>query len=89
MGYHTNKKTSGRSAGSHPYTEDDMKHAGWCLRNNIAVMVSPNWDGPSTQWLVEIKINDKTHFDPTIYTAEKAYEKMYEYYKYYYDKYKK
>ena len=52
-------------------------------------MVSPNWDGPPTQWLVEIRINGKTHFDPTIYTAEKAHEKKYEYYKYYYDKYKK
>ena len=34
-------------------------------------------------------VNGKTNTDPNIYTAEEAYKKMYEYYKYYYDKYKK
>jgi len=89
MSYQFRKKSNGRSPGSHPYTGDDMKHAGWCLKNNIAVMVSPNWDGLPTQWLVEIRINGKTHIDPKIYIAKDAYKKMYEYYKYYYDKYSK
>ena len=89
MVYHGNKKSNGRRSGSHLYTDEDMKRVGWCLKNNIAVMVSPNWDGPPTQWLVEIRINSNTHVDPNIYTAEEAHKKMYEYYKYYYDKYKK
>jgi|TARA_R100000152_G_C6546937_1_gene22940 hypothetical protein len=88
MGYHTKKK-AGRSPGSHPYTDMDMKHAGWCLRNGISICVSPNWEGLSTQWLIEIRINGNTHVDPKIYTAAEAYKKMYKYYKYYYDKYKK
>ena len=88
MGYHTRKK-AGRSPGAHPYTADDMKHAGWCLRNDISICVSPNWEGLSTQWLIEIRINGNIHIDPKIYTAEEAYKKMYKYYKYYYDKYKK
>jgi len=83
------KGTSGRSSGSHPYTEQDMKRVGWCLRNDIAVMVSPNWEGPPSEWLIQIRINSNTHVDPKIYTAVEAHEKMYEYYKYYYDKYKK
>ncbi len=66
-----------------------MKHAGWCLRNDISICVSPNWDGLPTQWLIEIRINGNTHVDPKIYTAKDAYKKMYEYYKYYYDKYNK
>ena len=89
MVYHGNKKSNGRRSGSHLYTDEDMKRVGWCLKNNIAVMVSPNWDGPPTQWLVEIRINGNTHVDPAIYTAEEAHKKKYEYYKYYYDKYKK
>jgi len=89
MAYRGNRKSSGRSSGSHPYTDEDMKRVGWCLKNDIAVMVSPNWDGPPTQWLVEIRINGNTHVDPAIYTAEEAHKKKYEYYKYYYDKYKK
>ena len=33
-----------------------------------------------------ININDKIHLNPEVYKANEAYEKMYEYYKYYYDK---
>tara|TARA_R100001594_G_scaffold76734_2_gene111385 strand:- start:293 stop:559 length:267 start_codon:yes stop_codon:yes gene_type:complete len=88
MGYHS-RKSSGRRPGAHPYTDEDMKRVGWCLRNDIAVVVSPNWDGPPSEWLIEIRINGKTHIDPKIYKVEEAYKKKYEYYKYYYDKYKK
>ena len=88
MGYHA-RKSKGRRSGSIQHTEMELKRVGWRLRNDIAVMVSPNWDGPETEWLVEIRINGRTYFDPTIYTATKAHEKKYEYYKYYYDKYNK
>ena len=83
------KRSKGRSPGAHPYTDIDMKHAGWCLRNGISICVSHNREGLSTQWLIEIRINGNIHIDPKIYTAEEAYKKMYKYYKYYYDKYKK
>ena len=83
------KRSKGRSPGAHPYTSKDMKRVGWCLKNGIAICVSPYWEGRFTEWLVEIRMNGKTNFDPNIYTAEEAYKKMYEYYKYYYDRYKK
>ena len=41
------------------------------------------------KWQVELNINDNIHLDPEIREADKAYEKMYEYYKYYYDKHNK
>tara|TARA_Y100000593_G_C4032160_1_gene200992 strand:- start:100 stop:363 length:264 start_codon:yes stop_codon:yes gene_type:complete len=81
------RKTAGRRAGYHPYTKENMKHVGWCIKNNIKICVAPHWTGTSEQWRVEIYINDNMHKDPKIYTAEEAHEKMYNYYKYYYEKY--
>ena len=80
------KASKGRSPGYHPYTPENIKQAGWCLNNNIKIAVVPNWKGDSSQWQVEITINGRPNLDPKIYTGEEAQMKMYEYYKYYYDK---
>ena len=88
IGFRNAKKIVGRSAGYHPYTEDDMKHIGFCLKKGIKIAVVPNWEGGSDEWRVELNINKKIHLDPNIYKDKEALAKMYEYYKYYYDKYK-
>ena len=80
------KKQKGRSAGSCQYTAEDMKRVEWCMNKNIAVAVIPNWDGGTDEWKVEITINKRVHTDPEIYNGFNAQTKMYEYYKYYYDK---
>ena len=82
-------KNTGRSPGYHPYTDQDMKHIGWCIKKGIKIAVIPNWDGANNEWKVELNINKKVHLDPKVYMADEAHIKMYEYYKYYYDKYKK
>ncbi|MDB4331334.1 hypothetical protein N9987_00345 [bacterium] len=79
------KKSYGKSPGYHVYTNEDMKRVGWCLGKNIKIAVIPN----GTKWQVELNINDKIHLDPEIRQADEAYKKMYEYYKYYYDKHNK
>ena len=76
---------TGKSPGYHPYTKEDLKCVGWCLNKNIKIAVVPN----GTKWQVEININKSIHLDSNIYTANEAYKKMYEYYKYYYDKHNK
>ena len=81
-------KTPGRNSGAHPYTPQDMVHVGWCLKKGIKITVIPHWEGPSDEWKVELNINKKVHLDPKVYEADEAYIKMYEYYKYYYDKYR-
>ena len=81
------KKGGGWRAGAHPYTDEDIKRVAWCMKNNIKICVAPHWTGTFEQWRVEIYINDNMHKDPKIYTAGEAYERMYKYYKYYYDKY--
>ncbi len=61
-----------------------MKRVQWCLDRNICAAVSP--DG--NKWKVEIRLNKGDwKRDPNEYTHEEAMKKMYEYYKYYYDKY--
>ena len=56
------------------------------MDNNIHVAVSPG----EIKWKVEIRINKGNwNKDPGIYEHEEAMKKMYEYYKYYYDKHNK
>ena len=78
------KKKKGSSL-YYAYTNEDMKRVGWCLNKKIKIAVIPN----GTKWQVELNINDKIHLDPEIRQADEAYKKMYEYYKYYYDKHNK
>jgi len=70
----------------YPYTIENIKHVGWCLNKNIQVAVSPG----ETNWKVEIRLNGGNwNRDPGVYDHEDAMEKMYNYYKYYYDKHNK
>ena len=86
IGYKHFQKQKGRSAGVHPYTPEDLKRVNWCVEKGIRVAVVPKWDGPPGDWQVEISIDGRTHTDPETYNGYDAQTKMYEYYKYYYDK---
>ena len=79
------KKSNGKSPGFHVYTNEDMKRVQWCLDRKIKIAVIPN----GVDWQVEITIGKSVNLDSTIYRAKEAYIKMYEYYKYYYDKHNK
>ena len=79
------KASKGLSPGYHPYTPENMKQVGWCMNKNITIAVIPS----GNEWQVELNINNKVHLDPKVYQGQEATEKMYEYYKYYYDKYNK
>ena len=70
------------------WSKDEMKVIGWCLQNKIGVSISPDWKDEYTRWQIEININGKVHTDPKRYNGN-VLEKMYEYYKYYYDKHNK
>ena len=64
------------------YTDIDIKRVSWCMDNGIKIAVIPK----GTKWQVELSLNKNIHLDSNIYEASEAYKKMYEYYKYYYDK---
>jgi len=71
------------------WTNEEMKIIGWCLNKNIKVAIAPDWKEDANKWLIEININNKIHKDPNRYDNEVVYNKVNEYYKYYYDKYNK
>ena len=79
------KKSSGKNPGYHPYTNEDMKRVSWCIDRRIKIAVIPS----GTKGQIEISINKDIHLDSKIYEVDVAYKKMYEYYKYYYDKHNK
>jgi len=82
-------KIVGRRPGPHPYTPENIKHIAWCIKKGIKIAVIPNWKGSYDEWKIELNINKKIHLDPEVYKADEAHVKMYEYAKYYYDKYNK
>jgi hypothetical protein len=59
-----------------------VKRVNWCINKGIKIAVIPN----KTKWQVEINLNKTIHLDSKTYEAKEATEKMYEYYKYYYNK---
>ena len=77
----------GRSPGKLSYEAENIKHVCWCMDNGISIAVGHDWDKSNNSWMLEIKIKGKVSTDPANYTDEEALRKMYEYYKYYYDKY--
>ena len=68
---------------------NEMKIIGWCLNKKIGVGISPDLKDTMNKWQIDISINGKVHTDPNRYTDDDVYNKVNEYYKYYYDKYNK
>jgi len=83
------KKRVGKRATARTWMPEEMKAVGWCLSNNIFISCIPNWKEKGINWFIDIKINKNVHRDPNTYEDEEVFNKIYEYYKYYYDKHKK
>ena len=82
-------KTPSKSPPQYTWSSDQMKIIGWCLNKKIGVGISPDWKQDLNMWKIEISINGKTHIDPNTYKHNAVYNKVNEYYKYYYDKHNK
>tara|TARA_R100000234_G_scaffold103367_1_gene72820 strand:- start:472 stop:738 length:267 start_codon:yes stop_codon:yes gene_type:complete len=67
--------------------DDEMKIIGWCLNKKIEISIMPDWKDQLNNWKIDIKINKKIFTDPNRYEDDKVLDKVYEYYKYYYEKY--
>ena len=76
------KNTPTRSWG-----DDEMKIIGWCLNKKIEISIMPDWKDQLNNCKIDIKINKKIFTDPNRYEDDKVLDKVYEYYKYYYEKY--
>lgn len=72
--------------GFYTYTEEEYEAYKWCIKNNI--YISP-LAMSSVRWTITITNNGKEFKDPNSYGKVEIWKKLYEYYKYYYDKYRK
>tara|TARA_R100001463_G_scaffold50737_1_gene101212 strand:- start:185 stop:457 length:273 start_codon:yes stop_codon:yes gene_type:complete len=82
-------KTPSKQAPKRSWSNEEMKIIGWCLNKKIGVAISPDWKEGLNRWQIEINVNSKIHTDPNRYSDDVVYNKVNEYYKYYYDKYNK
>lgn len=72
--------------GKYERNEEEFKAYHWCINNGIIIFPECKLTPP---WAIEIKIKNKVYKSPDQYHAIEVWEKMYEYYKYYYNKYAK
>jgi len=70
------------------YTPDELEFKAyhWCINNNIYIAPKALTEA---RWSIVITNNNKTNEDPNSYTKADIWIKIYEYYKYYYNKYEK
>ena len=80
-----NKKKTGWYMGEYNPTQEETKAYIWCVRNNIKISPKAKEEG---LWWIEITINGKTNKSPNTFIEGLVWEKLYEYCKYYYDRYK-
>ena len=77
-------KSPGKKAPTRSWLPEEMKIIGWCMNNGIKIGISPDWKDELNRWKIDININGKIHTDPSHYTDEVVYNKVIEYYNYYY-----
>ncbi len=72
--------------GQYMPTSEEQKAYRWCINNKI--FISPFATG-NASWYIDIEIGGKINRSPDSYGPTVVWEKLYEYYKYYYNKYEK
>lgn len=70
--------------GSYNPTEEEITAKNWCIKNRIIIWPETKL---ATEWKIEIRLNGKSHWSPKKYRRDVVWKKMYDYYKYYYNKY--
>ena len=80
-------RAKSKSAPAKMWGDDEMRIIGWCLNKKIEISIMPDWKDQLNNWKIDIKINKKIFTDPNRYEDDKVLDKVYEYYKYYYEKY--
>mgnify|MGYP003151129268 FL=1 len=79
------QKSASRTPPPKSWQPEEMKIIGWCMSRGIHISISPDWKDEFNRWQIDIKIkNGKTHTDPNRYEDNNIYEKLMEYYRYYY-----
>ena len=72
--------------GSYNPTAINFKHMQWCIANNIKI--SP-FAKSTYEWYIDVEINGRQNRSPYVYVKTQIWEEIFNYYKYYYNKYAK
>ena len=88
MAWNRFNKAPSRKPPPKSWSIEEMKMIGFVISKGVNIGISPDWKNTGTRWLIDIKINKNTYTDPNTYEDETVLNKIYEYYKYYYDKYR-
>ena len=67
------------------HNEEQFKAYHWCINNGIKI--SPFCKENHATWYIDIEINGKVNRSPKYYTERELWEVIFNYYKYYYEKY--
>ena len=78
------QRAPSKKAPNRTWDKQEMKIIGWCLTRNIKICISPDWKDDMNRWQIDISINGKIYTDPNRYENEEVYNKVIEYYKFYY-----
>ena len=84
MAFNRWQRAPSKKAPERSWDKQEMKIIGWCLTRNIKIGISPDWKDEMNRWQIDININGKIHTDPNRYENDTVYNKVVEYYKYYY-----
>lgn len=69
--------------GHYEMTKEDREAMYWCHANGIVIHEEIKKDGP---WHIFIKKGRNVHRSPKMYGRDEVIEKVFEFYKYYYNK---
>ena len=84
----SNKKKKYMGENKFAFDQANQEAHLWCFRNKI--FITPVETGFRHRlWKLEISINGRIYTSPEAYGPTDVWEKMYEYYNYYYKKYEK
>ena len=76
-------KKKGIEMGEFVPSINDYKHMRWCVNNRIKI--SP-YASNTLEWFIDIDINDNKNRSPETYKKVVIWEKIFEFYKYYFNK---
>ena len=65
-------------------TVEEKEAYRWCINNGI--YISPHGNGQGA-WYIDIELNGKNNRSPEVYGPVSIWIKLFEFYKYYYNKY--
>lgn len=85
MGSGNKKKKGAIDMGSPGFNKEDWEAWQWCIRNKIEIAPKAK---SNTAWWISITNKGKTNISPEAYEKTIIWQKIFEYCRYYYEKYR-